>query len=50
MRDFSFVNPAMMHLSMNPDYFAGTVVEDDAKKLLAEKSRRKERAPRVSSS
>jgi predicted TIM-barrel fold metal-dependent hydrolase len=43
MRDFSFVNPAMLHLSMNPDYFAGTVVEDDAKKLLAEKARRTRR-------
>jgi len=33
-RDFTFVNPAMLHLSMNPDYFAGTVVADDARKLL----------------
>jgi len=40
LRDFSFVNPAMYHLSMNPDYFAGTVVEDAARKLLDEKSRR----------
>ena len=33
-RDFTFVNPAMMHLSMNPDYFRGTVVEDAARELL----------------
>jgi predicted TIM-barrel fold metal-dependent hydrolase len=44
LRDFAFVNPAMYHLSMNPDYFAGTVVEDAAKKLLAGKSRRTQRA------
>ena len=29
----------MMHLSMNPDYFEGTVVEDAAERLLAEPSR-----------
>jgi predicted TIM-barrel fold metal-dependent hydrolase len=34
-RDFTFTNPAMMHLSMNPDYFAGTVLADEAKRLLA---------------
>jgi hypothetical protein len=34
-RDFTFVNPAMLHLSMNPDYFRGTVVEDAAGELLA---------------
>jgi len=33
-RDFTFVNPAMMHLSMNPDYFKGTVIEAEAKRLL----------------
>jgi hypothetical protein len=27
----------MMHLSMNPDYFAGTALEADAAKLLAAK-------------
>ena len=25
----------MLHLSMNPDYFAGTVVAEDARQLLA---------------
>jgi predicted TIM-barrel fold metal-dependent hydrolase len=34
-RDFTFTNPAMLHLSMNPDYFAGTVLADEARKLLA---------------
>jgi hypothetical protein len=33
-RDLTFVNPAMLHLSMNPDYFRGTVIEDAAEKLL----------------
>jgi hypothetical protein len=45
-RDFTFVNPAMMHLSMNPDYFKGTVVEADAKRLL-EKAAPAERAQRA---
>lgn len=36
-RDFVFTNPAMMHLSMNPDYFAGTVIEDAARGLLGRK-------------
>ncbi len=35
-RDLTFVNPAMMHLSMNPDYFEGTVLEAAAKELLAQ--------------
>jgi hypothetical protein len=30
-----YENPAMMHLSMNPDYFAGTVLEAEARALLA---------------
>ncbi len=33
-RALVFVNPAMLHLSMNPDYFVGTVVEDAARKLM----------------
>ena len=36
--------PTMFHLSMNPDYFVGTVVEDETRKLLREQTRRKERA------
>jgi len=36
-RDFTFVNPAMLHLSMNPDYFSGTVVEDASAGLLRER-------------
>ena len=34
-RDPTFVNPAMLHLAMNPDYFAGTVVEGAAADLRA---------------
>ena len=37
-RAFTFANPAMMHLSMNPDYFRGTVVEGAAAGLLREHS------------
>src|SRR5262249_25967842 len=37
-RAFTFVNPAMMHLSMNPDYFRGTVVEDAAESLVREQA------------
>jgi predicted TIM-barrel fold metal-dependent hydrolase len=39
-RDLTFVNPAMLHLSMNPDYFRGTVIEDAAEKLLRQASQR----------
>ena len=37
-RDFTFANPAMMHLSMNRDYFRGTVVEDAAATLIKERA------------
>jgi hypothetical protein len=37
-REFVYENPAMMHLSMNPDYFAGTALEAEAAKLLAERA------------
>jgi hypothetical protein len=33
-RDFTFVNPALLHARMNPDFFKGTVVEDAVAKLL----------------
>jgi predicted TIM-barrel fold metal-dependent hydrolase len=36
-RDFTFTNPAMMHLAVNPDYFKGTAVEAAAAKLLRER-------------
>jgi predicted TIM-barrel fold metal-dependent hydrolase len=39
-RDLTFVNPAMLHLSMNPDYFRGTVIEDAAETLLRQAPRR----------
>lgn len=39
-RELTFVNPAMMHLSMNPDYFRGTVVEDAAAALLKERQQK----------
>ena len=34
-RDFVYVNPAMIHLRMNPDFFAGTPIAADVAKLLA---------------
>jgi predicted TIM-barrel fold metal-dependent hydrolase len=36
-RDFVFTNPVMLHAGMNPDFFKGTIVEDDVTKLLATK-------------
>ena len=33
-RDFVFVNPAKLWTDMNPDFFKGTVVEQDVAKLL----------------
>jgi len=38
-RALTFVNPAMMHLSMDPDYFKGTVVQDSARDLLQKSQR-----------
>jgi len=35
-RDFMFGNPGRLHGRMNPDFFAGTAVEDAAARLLAE--------------
>ncbi|MBL8381052.1 MAG: amidohydrolase family protein [Burkholderiales bacterium] len=32
-RELMFVNPASLHLGMNPKYFAGTVLEDAARSL-----------------
>jgi predicted TIM-barrel fold metal-dependent hydrolase len=34
-RDFTFTNPAMLHLRVNPHYFDGTALEGEARKLLA---------------
>jgi predicted TIM-barrel fold metal-dependent hydrolase len=33
-RDFVFTNPATLHTGMNPDFFAGTVVESAVAKLV----------------
>ena len=35
-RDFTFANPAELHSTMNPDFFAGTAVADAVAKLRAE--------------
>jgi hypothetical protein len=35
-REFTFVNPALLHARMNPDFFKGTAVEDQVAKLLKE--------------
>lgn len=34
-RDFTYVNPAMLHLRMNPNYFTGTALERAAAELLS---------------
>ncbi len=36
-RDFVFANPVKLWAGMNPDFFKGTVVEQQAKKILSEK-------------
>ncbi len=38
-RDFAFANAVRFHGGMNPDFFAGTVVEAPAARILAEVSR-----------
>jgi predicted TIM-barrel fold metal-dependent hydrolase len=37
-RDFTFGNVVTMHTGMNPDFFKGTVVEDEVNKYLSEKA------------
>ena len=37
-RDFTFGNVVSMHTGMNPDFFKGTVVEDEVNKFLAGKA------------
>ena len=39
-RDLTFVNPAAMHLGMNPDYFKGTAIEAAAASLDIRRNRR----------
>ena len=34
-RDFVLTNPTTLWTGMNPDFFKGTVVEQEVKKLLA---------------
>ncbi|HEU4429123.1 MAG TPA: hypothetical protein VFT98_10235, partial [Myxococcota bacterium] len=41
-RDFVFANPVRFYTRLNPDFFAGTRVEADAKKLLAADARSSE--------
>ena len=33
-RDFTFTNPASLHIGMNPDFFKGTRVEGAVDKLI----------------
>jgi hypothetical protein len=35
-RDFVYVNPIKLHAGMNPNFFKGTILEDQADKVLAE--------------
>jgi hypothetical protein len=34
-KEFMFWNPAELHAGMNPDFFKGTVVENEVAKFLA---------------
>jgi hypothetical protein len=34
--EFVFKNPALLHAKMNPDFFKGTIIEDDVSQLLDE--------------
>jgi len=34
-RDFVFVNPVKLHCGMNPDFFKGTILEQDAEKAMS---------------
>jgi hypothetical protein len=35
-RDFVFTNPVKLHCGMNPQFFDGTVVEAQARKIMAQ--------------
>jgi hypothetical protein len=35
LREFVFTNPARLHTAVNPNFFAGTVVEGEVAKELA---------------
>jgi predicted TIM-barrel fold metal-dependent hydrolase len=37
-RDFVFVNPVKLHCGMNPDFFKGTILEQDAEKAMSAKT------------
>lgn len=39
-RDFVCVNPIKLHCGMNPEFFKGTIVEDEAEKVMAELRRK----------
>jgi len=40
-RDFTFANPVSLHAGMNPNFFKGTVVEEDVDTFLAEEANKK---------
>ena len=44
-RDFAFVNPIKLHASMNPNFFRGTILEQEAEKVLAELQTKRDRIP-----
>jgi hypothetical protein len=37
-RDFTYANVVAMHTGMNPDFFKGTVVEQEVEALKAERA------------
>jgi hypothetical protein len=38
-RDFVFTNPVKLHCGMNPQFFEGTILQDEAREVMAELSR-----------
>ena len=39
-RDFSFANAVRLYGGMNPDFFAGTILQEDAKRALEADAKR----------
>jgi hypothetical protein len=49
-RDFVFVNPIKLHAGMNPNFFRGTILEQQAEKVLDELRTNEKSSPTRASS
>jgi hypothetical protein len=49
-RDFVFVNPIKLHAGMNPNFFRGTILEQQAEKVLDELRANEKSSPTRASS